>query len=76
MKGQALDWTGSGTSVSTTFGGETFHVRIISQINGRVAFEPSATQGTLMSTSTFAGGTYVGIGSYYQLGGIFTSERT
>jgi hypothetical protein len=59
IKAQALAWTGSGTSISTTFTAETFQVRVISQINGWIVFEPSATQGTLMSTSTFAGGTYI-----------------
>jgi hypothetical protein len=59
LRGQVLPWAGTGTSVSTTFGAETFQVRVISQINGYLVFEPAATQGTVMSTSTFVGGTYI-----------------
>ena len=58
-KGQVLAWAGTGTAVSTTFLSQTRHVRVISQINGYVIVEPSATQGTLMSTSTFAGGVFI-----------------
>lgn len=58
-KAQTLAWTGSGTSVTTSFQNEIFHVRVISQIAGWIAIEPFATAGTVMSTSTFVGGTYI-----------------
>jgi hypothetical protein len=58
-KAQTLSWAGSGTSVTTSFQAQISHVRVISQISGWVAIEPSATQGTLMSTSTFVGGTFI-----------------
>ncbi len=56
QRGQILQWTGSGTVVSTTFLPQTYQVRVISQINGYVAIDNT---GTLMSTSTFAGGTFI-----------------
>lgn len=58
-KGQVLAWAGSGTSVTTNFLSQTRHIRVISQINGYIAIEPAATQGTIMSTSSFAGGTFI-----------------
>lgn len=58
-KGQVLAWAGTGTAVSTNFGSETVQVRVISQINGYIAIEPAATQGTIMSTSTFSGGVFI-----------------
>jgi hypothetical protein len=59
VKAQTLAWAGSGTSVTTSFQNETFHVRVISQMNGWICIEPAATQGTVMSTSTFVGGTFI-----------------
>jgi hypothetical protein len=59
LKGQVLAWAGSGTVATTNFGTETFQIRVISQINGYIAIEPAATAGTLMSTSTFSGGTFI-----------------
>lgn len=59
LRGQALAWAGTGTTISSTFSAETRHIRVISQINGWIINEPAATQGTLMSTSTFVGGMYI-----------------
>jgi hypothetical protein len=55
-KAQILSWPGSGTVVSTNFQSQTYQVRVISQINGYVAIDNT---GTLITTSTFAGGTYI-----------------
>jgi hypothetical protein len=60
LKAQNLAWSGSGTSVTTNFSAQTYEVRVISQINGYIAIEPAATQGTVMSTgSGFQGGTFI-----------------
>lgn len=60
LKGQALGpYTGSGTLISTTFTAQTRHIRVISQNNGWIVNEPAATQGTVMSTSTFVGGMFI-----------------
>lgn len=58
-KAQTLAWAGTGTVASTSFQAQISHVRIISQINGWIAIEPAATAGTVMSTSTFVGGTFI-----------------
>jgi hypothetical protein len=58
-RAQTLSWAGSGTSQTTTFQNQISHIRVISQISGWVAIEPSATAGTVMSTSTFVGGTFI-----------------
>jgi hypothetical protein len=34
IKSQNLNWTGSGTLVSTNFTTETWHVRVVSQVGG------------------------------------------
>ena len=60
IKAQNLAWSGTGTSVTTNFSSQTYEIRVISQINGYIAIEPSATQGTVMSTgSGFQGGTFI-----------------
>ena len=48
---QPLTYTGSGTSFTTKFSGETFQVRVISQISGWVGVLD--TTATMFSTSTF-----------------------
>jgi hypothetical protein len=58
-KAQTLSWAGSGTSVTTSFQAQISHIRVISQIIGWIAIEPSATQGTVGSTSTFNGYTFI-----------------
>jgi hypothetical protein len=58
-RAQTLSWAGSGTSQTTTFQANISHVRVISQISGWIAIEPAATAGTVMSTSTFVGGTFI-----------------
>ena len=50
IAGQPLSWAGTGTSFSTKFSGETFQVRVISQINGWVAVLDTTAQ--MFSTST------------------------
>lgn len=53
---QIVQWPGSGTVVSTNFGSQTYQVRVISQINGYISVDGSST---IISTSTFAGGTFI-----------------
>src|SRR5262249_14431682 len=50
-------WAGSGVTQSSAFTAQTYQVRVISQINGYVSIDN--TTGTGISTSTFAGGTYI-----------------
>jgi hypothetical protein len=52
IKQQNLAWTGSGTVVSTLFGGETWQVRICSQVAGWVNIDVTGQS----STPTTAGG--------------------
>lgn len=56
LRGQILQWAGSGTVVSTTFLPGTLQVRVISQINGYVAIDNT---GTSISTSNFSAGTFI-----------------
>jgi hypothetical protein len=56
LRGQVLQWAGSGTTVSTTFLPMTLQIRVISQINGYIAVDNT---GTSISTSNFSGGTFI-----------------
>ena len=56
LRAQILQWPGSGTVVSTNFSAQTYQVRVISQISGYVAIDNT---GTLITTTTFANGTYI-----------------
>ena len=63
IAGQPLSCAGTGTSFSTKFSGETFQVRVISQINGWVAVLDTTAQmfstSTLMSTVGSIGATFI-----------------
>jgi hypothetical protein len=61
-RSQLLNWTGSGTIVSTNFGPETFHVRILSQVAGFITIDSSgataptsAGGGALIAANTATG---------------------
>jgi hypothetical protein len=58
LRGQVLPWAGTGTSISTFFGPQTFQVRVISQINGYISIDQT-TGTSLLSTSTFSGGMFI-----------------
>jgi len=53
LRTQTLNWTGSGTLVSTTFASETFQIRVFSQVAGYWSvFE---TTGTVPTTAPPSG---------------------
>jgi hypothetical protein len=47
-----LDWTGSGTLVSTTFGQETHQIRVVSDVRGYLAFSSTSPTSANRDTAT------------------------
>src|SRR6516225_4118164 len=52
IKINELDWTGSGTLVTTTFGSQTYQVRIVSDVRGYAAFSSTSPTRTSRDTAT------------------------
>jgi hypothetical protein len=42
VKGQELDWTGSGTLVTTNLGSQVNQIRIVSDVRGYVSFQSTS----------------------------------
>jgi hypothetical protein len=55
IRTQILNWSGSGVSVSTGFGPETFQIRVIAQTAGYVAVINTTAEGITPTTAAASG---------------------
>lgn len=55
IKGQILNWTGTGTALSTNFTAETYQVRVIAQTAGYVGVFNSTSDAVVPTTAAGSG---------------------